>query len=117
VDSFIKLVEPDSEYHAEAVELFRSLCEGRKLVANVDQREGQLLHLRLIDPSDPAVATDPNVSINADLLRAGVATIDRKGCRYIGAYPKVVERLQQSINGAKKDRLGIFELGDVTEDD
>ena len=44
----MKLVAPESEYHEEAVDRFRALCEGRKLIANVDQKEGQLLHLRLI---------------------------------------------------------------------
>jgi staphylococcal nuclease domain-containing protein 1 len=45
------------------------------LIANVDQREGQLLHLRLIDPSDPQVASDPLACLNADLLRDGEHTI------------------------------------------
>lgn len=30
--SFLKLVGPESEYYSEAVDRFRSLCEGRKLV-------------------------------------------------------------------------------------
>ncbi|KAL0956527.1 hypothetical protein HGRIS_002668 [Hohenbuehelia grisea] len=115
--SFIKLVGQDSEYHTEAVERFRSLCEGRKLVANVDHKEGQTLHLRLIDPSDPAAAQDPLACVNADLLREGLAAIDRKGCRYISAYPQVVKKLQQSVANAKRDRLGMFEFGDVEEDE
>jgi staphylococcal nuclease domain-containing protein 1 len=45
--------------------------QGRKLVANVDQREGNLLHLRLIDPSDPNAADDPLACLNADLVREG----------------------------------------------
>jgi staphylococcal nuclease domain-containing protein 1 len=45
------------------------------LIANVDQREGQLLHLRLIDPSDPQAASDPLACLNADLLRDGKHTI------------------------------------------
>lgn len=69
--SFIKLPAPDSEYHPEAVDRFRALCEGRKLIANIDQREGNLLHLRLIDPTDPQSAEHPLACINADLLRDG----------------------------------------------
>jgi hypothetical protein len=42
-------------------------------VANVDQREGNLLHLRLIDPSDPNAADDPMACLNADLVREGMS--------------------------------------------
>jgi len=115
--SFIKLVGPESDYHMEAIERFRTLCEGRKLVANIDHREGSLLHLRLIDPTDPAAEKDPLASINADLLREGLATIDRKNCRYLSAYPGVAKHLREAVNAAKRDRLGIFEFGDVEEDD
>ncbi|KAH9832295.1 transcription factor [Rhodofomes roseus] len=115
--SFIKLVGPESEYHAEAVDRFRQLCEGRKLIANVDHRESQLLHLRLFDPNDSAAQSDPSVSINADLLREGLATIDRKDCRYLSAYPSVVKGLQQAVATAKRSRAGMFEFGDVEEDD
>lgn len=46
-------------------------AQGRKLVANVDHREGNLLHLRLIDPTDPNAADDPLACLNADLVREG----------------------------------------------
>ena len=75
------------------------------------------MHLRLMDPTDPAAQHDPLACINADLLREGVAAIDRKSCRYLTAYPQVVKRLQESVNAAKKDRLGMFEFGDVEEDE
>ncbi|KAI0633336.1 transcription factor [Trametes polyzona] len=115
--SFVKLVPADSEYHDEAIDRFRALCEGRKLVANVDHKEGQLLHLRLIDPTDPAVAQDPYACINADLVREGLATIDKKGCRYLSAYPAMAKKLQEALATAKRDRAGMFEFGDVEEDD
>ncbi|KAF8893956.1 hypothetical protein BD779DRAFT_1504456 [Infundibulicybe gibba] len=115
--SFIKLVGPESDYHQEAVDRFRALCENRKLVANIDHREGPLLHLRLMDPADPAAADDPYACINADLLRDGVAAIDRKGCKYLASYPQVVKKLQTSVAAAKRDRLGMFEFGDVEEDE
>ncbi|OJT09282.1 nuclease domain-containing protein 1 [Trametes pubescens] len=115
--SFVKLVPSESEYHDEAVERFRTLCEGRKLVANIDQKEGQVLHLRLIDPTDPAVAQDPYASINVDLVREGLATVDKKGCRYLSSYPAMAKKLQEAITIAKRDRAGMFEFGDVEEDD
>lgn len=113
--SFVQLIPLDKDYGQEALDRFRELAEGRKLVANIDQKEGSLLHLRLIDPSDPNSASDPLACLNADLLREGLATLD-KSCRYAPAYPQVVKKLQQAVEGAKRDRLGIFEFGDVSED-
>ncbi|KAF7315577.1 Transcriptional factor [Mycena indigotica] len=115
--SFVKLVGPESEYYADALDRFRSLCEGRKLIANIDHKEGTLLHLRLMDPTDPAAADDPLACINADLLRDGLATIDRKNCKYLSAYPQMAKKLQSAVNEAKRDRAGIFEYGDIEEDD
>ncbi|KAI9442378.1 transcription factor [Lactarius indigo] len=105
--SFVKLVGEESEYRQEAVDRFRQLCDGRKLVANVDHKEGSTLHLRLIDPADPATAEDSLASINVDLVREGLASVDRKGCKYISS----------PSHGAKRDRYGMFEFGDVEEDD
>ena len=115
--SFVKLVNLDSEYFPEAIDRFRSLCEGRKLVANIDQKEGNVLHLRLIDPADPASTQNPLACINADLLREGLASIDRKNCKYLGAYPHVVKHLQDCVAAGKRDRLGMFEFGDIEEDE
>jgi len=115
--SFIKFPDPESEYFYEAVDRFRSICEGRKLVANIDHKEGNLLHLRLIDPSNPAVAEDPLACVNADLVSEGLASIDRKGCKYISSYTQVLKKLQTSIAEAKRDRAGMFEFGDIEEDE
>jgi len=114
--SFVKLADPESEYYQEAIDRFRVLCEGRKLIANVDHKEGSLLHLRLIDPENPASAEDPLACINADLLSEGLASIDRKNCKYISSYPTVLKKLQGSVLAAKRDRAGMFEFGDVEED-
>jgi len=114
--SFIKLLGPESEYYADAIDRFRALCEGRKLVANIDYKEGSLIHLRLMDPTDPAAQHDPLACVNADLLREGVAAIDRKNCRYLAAYPQVVKKLQEAVTVAKRERAGMFEFGDVEEE-
>jgi staphylococcal nuclease domain-containing protein 1 len=113
----VKLVGEDSEYRQDAIDRFRHLCDGRKLVANIDYEENSTLHLRLIDPTDPVTADDPLASINVDLVRDGLASVDRKGCKYLASYPQVLERLQQAVAVAKRDRCGMFELGDVEEDE
>ena len=111
------MVAPESDYFEDAVKRFKYLCEGRKLVANVDHKEGNLLHLRLIDQENPDVASDPNACINADLVAEGLFSIDRKGCKYLNAYPGVHKKLQQAVAEAKRHRYGMFELGDVEEDE
>ena len=115
--SFVKLVAPESEYFTEATEHFRQLCEGRKLVANVDYREGPLLHLRLIDQANPDVANDPYACVNIDLVAEGFASIDRKGIKYLNSYPGVYKKLQEAVAEAKRQRYGMFEFGDVEEDE
>jgi len=115
--SFVKLADASSEYGPEAVDRFRLLCEGRKLVANIDSREGPLLHLRLMDPSNPSVAEDVLACINVDLVREGFASIDRRACKYLNSYPTMVSRLRTATNDAKRERLGMFEFGDVEEDE
>ena len=92
------------------------LCEGRRLKANVDHKGGNVLHLRLIDLANPAAESDPLACINADLLSDGLASIDRKNCRYLNSYPNVLKKLQESVLAAKRDRAGMFEFGDVEED-
>jgi staphylococcal nuclease domain-containing protein 1 len=70
-----------------------------------------------MDPNDPAAQNDPLACINADLLRDGLAAIDRKSCKYLSAYPQVVKKLQEAVKDAKRERQGMFELGDVEEDE
>lgn len=115
--SFIKMVAPTSEYYEEAIARFRSRCEGA-LIANVDYKEGNLLHLRLIDPSDPG-SRNGEASINTDLVREGYASIDRRGvpAKYIASYPAIMRQLTESVREAKRERAGMFEFGDVEEDD
>lgn len=45
--------------------------------------------------------------------------MDRKGVpgKYMANYAAVVAQLAQSVKQAKTDRAGMFEFGDVEEDD
>ena len=115
--SFVKLADPASDYYIEAIDRFRALCEGRKLVANIDYKEQALLHLRLIDPSNPIVTEDPLACINADLVSEGLAVTDQRGCKYLSAYPQVTKKLQALVTDAKREHAGMFEFGDIEEDD
>lgn len=72
----------------QSLDRFRDFAEGRKLIANTDFKEGSLLHLRLIDPEIP------QSTINADILREGLASLDT-GVKYYGAYKTVVSKLEE----------------------
>ena len=82
----------------------------------MDHREGGLLHLRLIDPTDPVSASDPTACINADLVREGLAIAERR-IKYSSGYPGMLTKLQAAAELAKKDRAGIYEFGDISPDD
>ncbi|KAL7409726.1 transcription factor [Mrakia frigida] len=113
--SFIKLVKPGTEYAPDSLDRFREQCEGRKLIANIDYKDPSALHLRLIDPEDPQTARDPLHSINSSILRDGLASLDSE-CRYTSAYPAVRRSLEDALNLAKRERLGQYEFGDLSED-
>ncbi|KAG9014511.1 hypothetical protein FRB93_013636 [Tulasnella sp. JGI-2019a] len=115
--SFVRFPDPSSEYYEEATDRFKSLYEGRKLIANIDAREGPLLHLRLMDPSDSSSTSDPSASINSTLVREGFCIVDRKGCKYLNSYATIQQRLRQDTEEAKGTRSGMYEFGDVSPED
>lgn len=89
------LLGSETEYGLDALDRFRELCEvrssrfcrdamltsliqGHQLVANVDARDTNLLHLSLFDPADPSSLSSHDASINVSLVRDGLARIDTK---------------------------------------
>jgi staphylococcal nuclease domain-containing protein 1 len=97
--------------------LLIGICpKDRKLIAIVDHREGNVMHLRLVDPVDPASGSDRLASINVDLVREGYAVVERK-LRYTNLHPDVLKRLHEASQEAKRERAGIYEFGDVSPDD
>ncbi|GAA5925886.1 uncharacterized protein JCM15063_005152 [Sporobolomyces koalae] len=113
--SFVSLLDWRTEYGLDAMDRFRELCEGQTLVANIDHRDSSQLQLSLFDPNDPASLASHESSINVQLVREGLARIDRRS-RLREAYPGVVRALDQAVTEAKRGRYGAYELGDVLED-
>ncbi|KAL8292267.1 hypothetical protein RQP46_001733 [Phenoliferia psychrophenolica] len=113
--SFVNLLGSETEYGLDALDRFRDLCEGRQLVANIDARDPNLLHLSLFDPADPSSSMAHESSINVALVREGLARIDVRS-RFRSAYPAVVKALDEALKEAKRSRAGAYELGDVLED-
>lgn len=96
------------------MDLFRSLTNGRQLVANVNYREGPLLHLTLFDPE---LSKDELATLNGEMVKEGYASVDRKGKRYHSAYSQLVSKLDESERQAKRDRAGMWEYGDAVDDE
>ena len=110
--SFVSLLDWRTEYGDDARARFSELCEGQQLVANIDQRDPNLLHLSLFDPNDPAALSAHENSINVQLVREGLARIDKRS-RFRAAYPNVVKALDVAQQEARRTRAGAYELGDV----
>ncbi|BGP48403.1 hypothetical protein JCM10450v2_004276 [Rhodotorula kratochvilovae] len=115
--SFVSLLDWRTEYGEDARARFSELCEGQQLVANVDAREPNgVLSLSLFDPADPNSLASQGSSINVQLVREGLARIDRRS-RLREAYPEVVKALDAAQQEARRGRYGAYEMGDILEDD
>ncbi|KAF8941218.1 hypothetical protein BGZ58_001022 [Dissophora ornata] len=113
--SYAKVPELKDDYGNEAAEFFRDQVSGRQLVGVVEQREHNVMHLTLYDPK---VSQDPDRSLNAKLVREGLATVSLK-TRY-ARHPSnqnLVAKFQEATALAKRERLCLFEYGDNTADD
>ncbi|RIA91953.1 transcription factor [Glomus cerebriforme] len=111
--SFLNVRNKEEEYGEDAYEHFRDIVGNKRLVANIDYKENNLLHLTLYDPK---VSQAIEASINAEMVKAGYATVDKKSILY-KSNPAVVEKLLEAQEQAKKGRMGMFEYGDITADD
>lgn len=81
-------------------------------LAQVDYREPGIdgrLHLTLYDPADPA-SRDEAKSINADLVREGLAFVDRKQSRLLNAYPDAAASLKAAHQEARRAHAGALQV-------
>lgn len=107
--TLVKLLGKDSDYGAEALDRFRELCEGKTLVANVDYKEpgpNGLHHLTLYDPQ---TAQDASSTLNATLVREGLALVDTRS-KLAAANPSIVKTLKSASEDAHRSRAGMFEV-------
>ncbi|CAG8535934.1 16494_t:CDS:10 [Racocetra fulgida] len=111
--SFLKVPDREADYGGEAYERLRDFVGSKQLVANIDHRDNNVLHLTLYDP---AQSESSDASINAEMVRDGLALVNNK-LGYNKKYLNMVKKLLEVQEQAKKDRVGMFEYGDVTADD
>ncbi|KAL1918675.1 uncharacterized protein VTP21DRAFT_2697 [Calcarisporiella thermophila] len=108
--SFVSAPSLEKDYGIEARNRFQDLTEGKQLVANVDYREHGVMHLTLYDP---ARSRSADASINAEIVRDGLALVDSR-VKYARRYPSTLKSLEEAMEAAKRDRLNMFEYGDIT---
>jgi staphylococcal nuclease domain-containing protein 1 len=111
--SFLQL-PTSQQYLHDTVDFIAEQTDGRQLVANVDYvaPEGTL-HLTLLDPK---VSTKIEESINAEVVREGLAMIPTKLKGWERQSADTLSRLGELQEEAKKGRRGMWEYGDLTED-
>ncbi|CAI2177546.1 18398_t:CDS:10 [Funneliformis geosporum] len=111
--SFLKVRNREDDYGEEAREQFKDIVGDSKLVANIDYKDNNLLHLTLYNPKE---SQSTEASINIEMIKAGYATVDKQSILY-KSNPAVLAKLLEAQEQAKKDRMGMFEYGDITADD
>jgi len=102
------------EYLSESVNMLYDVTADRELVANIDfaDTRDNLLWVTLMDPK----ASDISNSINAEVASEGLAMVPKKLRPFERAAGDIVADLKQREAAAKKERRGMWEYGDLTED-
>lgn len=110
--AFLKTNPIEDDFGREAVEFLRELVWGKTMMANIERKERladgtHRLHLSLGD-------RESQVLVNAALLRAGLARVDRVRGEQ---YREMLEKLREEESKARQSHLGIWEYGDPGSDD
>ncbi|GIK00189.1 hypothetical protein Aspvir_004209 [Aspergillus viridinutans] len=103
-----------ADYLQDAVSYLEELTYGRTLVANIDYVASDgTMHVTLLDPS---VSKNLDQSINAEIVREGLAMVPRKLKAWERAASETLSNLRSVEDEAKRERRGMWEYGDLTED-
>jgi staphylococcal nuclease domain-containing protein 1 len=104
-----------AEYLGEAINWLATQTDGRTLVASFDNTDSSGLHsITLFDPERSQTIAE---SLNAELVSEGWALVPRKLKTWERAEAKVLESLRAKEKGARDERKGMWEYGDISADD
>eukprot|EP00897_Mesotaenium_endlicherianum_P003964 jgi/Mesen1/3596/ME000020S03125 len=118
----VKVPEVEEDFGVEAAEHLASLVAGGKtLLARVEERDtsggraraqgqGPRLLVTLVDAGT-------STSVNAGMLQAGLAKLEKSTRRDSPAKAEALAKLREHQDVAKKARLNIWQYGDVESDD
>ncbi|KAF2085495.1 hypothetical protein K490DRAFT_58641 [Saccharata proteae CBS 121410] len=110
--SFLQLPSAP-EYLRDAISFIGQETAGRQLVANVDHIADGTLYVMLFDPESKT----KDQSVNADVVGEGLAMVPKKLKPWERGAPDVLAGLKLREEEAKAERRGMWEYGDLTEDD
>lgn len=117
--SFVKLPPSrPTDYLTEFVDYLKDTIEGQQVVANVDSPANSTpLSVTLFTANSKGV----DDSINSALIDGGYATVKTNatlsGWEKSEAWKPTLKTLKELEQGARADRIGVFEYGDATADD
>ncbi|KAI9672568.1 MAG: hypothetical protein M1831_000003 [Alyxoria varia] len=123
--SFVQFPSGSQEYMREAQQwLMQRLVNDKQLVARVDHTDARdgTLWVSLFDPEEATSAGQDKqmdvetASVNAQAVEEGLGMVGRKLSRWEKAQAPAIEGLRLKEEEAKKQRLGMWEYGDLTED-
>jgi staphylococcal nuclease domain-containing protein 1 len=100
-----------AHYLEDAVSFISQQTDGRQLVASVDFISEGTLYLTLMGPDSSL-----EQSINAEVIREGLAMVPRKLKSWEKAASETLTRLKKLEEEAKAGRLGMWEYGELDED-
>ncbi|KAF2202327.1 hypothetical protein GQ43DRAFT_369387 [Delitschia confertaspora ATCC 74209] len=112
--SFLQL-PTNPEYLQDSVDFISQITADRQLVANVDfvEKDGGLW-VTLFDPKESG---SQEQSLNAEIVSEGLAMVPRKLKAWERSAGDLVADLKKRETVAKEERRGMWEYGDLTEDD
>jgi staphylococcal nuclease domain-containing protein 1 len=117
VDAVLSLLQfpTNADYLKDAIGFIQEFAMNKELVANVDYTSPEgILYVTLYDQSTSEKLTD---SINAEIISEGHAMVPKKLKAWERGFGDVLKTLREKMDAAKLERLGMWEYGDLTEDD
>ena len=117
IDAGLSFIEFPSgkDYLSEACRFVEDITAGRQLVASVEAEEKDgTMWVTLFDAENEG---GEEASMNAEMVREGMAMVSRKLRGWEKARGNIVEDLKKRQKEAVEEHLGMWEYGDPTADD
>jgi staphylococcal nuclease domain-containing protein 1 len=105
--AYIKTPSLEEEYGTDAAVFLRDLVAGKPMMANLEYKDTDRVFLSLVD-------RESQVFVNAALLRAGLARVERVRGKHV---QPLIEKLKEEEDKARSAHLYIWEYGDPGFDD
>jgi len=108
--AFVQAPALNDDFGKDAAVFFRDLVWGKKMLANVEYRDNEgRMYMSIGDAQS-------RVHVNAALVNAGLARVNKRYVKYQRAT-HLVEKLLEEEQQAHKLHLNIWQYGDIPDDD